>query len=126
MDAQSFCREHYVDLVSVRSLQENKEIFETTSKSIVINFWDGVCGAWIGLHRTRTWSDSSNSSFTYWREGEPDNGKNSMYNYLYEHCTAVSLNHLGQWTDENCETSLPFVCYSCEYRATVLCMNITY
>ncbi|XP_036418685.1 C-type mannose receptor 2-like [Colossoma macropomum] len=114
MDAQSYCREHYVDLASVRNQEENLEIFTETRRSFEIQFLDGVWGVWIGLYRTRTWSDNSNSSFTYWRKGEPDDGKNSMFENLDQHCTAVSLNDYGQWTDENCLTALPFVCYSCK------------
>uniref|UniRef100_A0A8B9KIR5 C-type lectin domain-containing protein n=1 Tax=Astyanax mexicanus TaxID=7994 RepID=A0A8B9KIR5_ASTMX len=103
MDAQKYCREHYVDLASVRNQEQNLEIFRKTSEITAIQFVDGVWGVWIGLHRTRTWSDNSNSSFTYWKQGEPDD---------------VSFSQSGQWTDENCLTALPFFCYSCEYRFT--------
>ncbi|KAL6472008.1 hypothetical protein MHYP_G00206580 [Metynnis hypsauchen] len=113
MDAQSYCREHYVDLASVRSQEENLEISTEIRRSFEIQFLDGVWGVWIGLYRTRTWSDNSNSAFTYWKKGEPDNGKNTMHENLDQHCTAVSLNDHGQWTDENCLTTLPFICYSC-------------
>ncbi len=64
---------------------------------------------WVGLYRTRSWSDQSNSSFSNWRTGQPDNAGNSEY------CTAVSFRDSGSWTDENCNTALPFICYSGEY-----------
>ncbi|KAI4904503.1 hypothetical protein NFI96_023577, partial [Prochilodus magdalenae] len=124
VDARSYCREHYVDLASVRNQEENQEIFKKTPKNIEIQFLDGIWGVWIGLYRTRTWSDDSNSSFTYWREGEPDNGKNSMYENLDQHCTAVSLNSYGRWTDENCLITLPFFCYSCESKFILCLINI--
>uniref|UniRef100_A0A3B1J034 C-type lectin domain-containing protein n=1 Tax=Astyanax mexicanus TaxID=7994 RepID=A0A3B1J034_ASTMX len=120
MDAQKYCREHYVDLASVRNQEQNLEIFRKTSEITAIQFVDGVWGVWIGLHRTRTWSDNSNSSFTYWKQGEPDDGKNSVNDYLDQHCTAVSFSQSGQWTDENCLTALPFFCYSLNSTAEPL------
>ncbi|KAK2872517.1 hypothetical protein Q8A67_022414 [Cirrhinus molitorella] len=43
---------------------------------------------------------------------QPDNGANVQGEQGYQHCTTVSLQHFGQWTDENCFASLPFFCYS--------------
>ncbi|KAI4875619.1 hypothetical protein NFI96_008201 [Prochilodus magdalenae] len=99
--AQRYCREHYTDLASVRSESENQKI-----KSI-LRYNNGYYKyLWIGLYRTRSWSDKSNSSFSNWRPGQPDNaGQN-------EHCTAVSFIDFNQWTDENCDQAFPFLCYS--------------
>ncbi|KAI4903284.1 hypothetical protein NFI96_004359, partial [Prochilodus magdalenae] len=99
-EAQRYCREHHTDLVSVRSEAENQML-----KSFVKYYHLHL---WIGLYRTRSWSDGSNSSFSNWRPGQPDNyGQN-------EHCTAVSFSddYFGQWTDENCDQAFPFLCYS--------------
>ncbi|KAI4905497.1 hypothetical protein NFI96_014281, partial [Prochilodus magdalenae] len=96
-EAQSFCREFYTDLASVRNETENFSL-----RPITDNFF----AAWIGLYRTRSWSDKSNSSFSYWKAGQPDNAEESEY------CTAVSFSESGQWTDENCGNTLPFLCYS--------------
>ncbi|XP_072546937.1 uncharacterized protein [Salminus brasiliensis] len=111
-EAWRYCREHYVDLASVRNQEQNLEIFKRTSESTPIKFLDGVWGVWIGLHRIRTWSDDSNSSFAYWKDGEPDNGESSVSEYLNQYCTAASFSRSGQWTDEDCMRALPFVCYS--------------
>ncbi|XP_066502968.1 macrophage mannose receptor 1-like [Hoplias malabaricus] len=119
-EAQSYCREHFVDLASVRNQQENMDIFTKTSENIIINFSDGLWPVWIGLYRTKTWSDKSNSSFTYWMEGEPDNGRNSVDDLLDQHCTVVSLGHWGQWSDENCLSTFPFICYSLNSTAEPL------
>ncbi|XP_076832308.1 macrophage mannose receptor 1-like [Brachyhypopomus gauderio] len=116
-DAQSYCREHYLDLASVRNPEENKEIFQRTSESIQIKLWHGIWGVWIGIYRNLTWSDQSKSSFTFWKPGEPDNGKDSVLDFLDQHCTAVSFGKSGEWTDENCLTALPFICYSYSYTA---------
>nr|XP_055035543.1 C-type mannose receptor 2-like [Misgurnus anguillicaudatus] len=95
-EAQSYCREHHTDLVSIRNETENKRI-----TSLIQNY-DWV---WIGLYRSRSWSDQSNSTFSNWRSGQPDNAAYS------EDCTAVSFID-GKWTDENCDLSLPFFCYN--------------
>ncbi|XP_051733304.1 macrophage mannose receptor 1-like isoform X1 [Ctenopharyngodon idella] len=96
-EAQSYCREHHTDLVSIRNEIENYRV-----QSLIPYYYT----VWIGLYRTRSWSDQSNSSFSNWRTGQPDNAGNSEY------CTAVSFNDSGNWTDENCNTAFPFICYS--------------
>uniref|UniRef100_A0A8C2FCE9 C-type lectin domain-containing protein n=1 Tax=Cyprinus carpio TaxID=7962 RepID=A0A8C2FCE9_CYPCA len=98
-EAQRYCREHHTDLVSIRNETENQKIQYLLKN----NYYYSV---WIGLYRTRNWSDQSNSSFSNWRTGQPDNAGNSEY------CTAVSFSDSGNWTDENCNTALPFICYS--------------
>ncbi|KAL1253177.1 hypothetical protein QQF64_017870 [Cirrhinus molitorella] len=96
-EAQSYCREHHTDLVSIRNETENYRV------QILLSFYSVV---WIGLYRTRSWSDQSNSSFSNWRTGQPDNAGYSEY------CTAVSFSDSGSWTDENCNSALSFICYS--------------
>nr|XP_055035772.1 macrophage mannose receptor 1-like isoform X1 [Misgurnus anguillicaudatus]XP_055035773.1 macrophage mannose receptor 1-like isoform X1 [Misgurnus anguillicaudatus]XP_055035774.1 macrophage mannose receptor 1-like isoform X1 [Misgurnus anguillicaudatus] len=96
-EAQSYCREHHTDLVSIRNETENQKI------QIL---WQNIGPAWIGLYRSRSWSDQSNSSFSNWMPGQPDNAVGSEY------CTVVSLGDSGKWTDENCLHRFPFLCYS--------------
>nr|XP_055035542.1 C-type mannose receptor 2-like [Misgurnus anguillicaudatus] len=96
-EAQSYCREHHTDLVSIRNETENKRIRSLLQKN---DYW-----VWIGLYRSPSWSDQSNSTFSNWRSGKPNNVENS------EDCTAVSFID-GKWTDENCDLSLPFFCYN--------------
>ncbi|KAI4905502.1 hypothetical protein NFI96_014286 [Prochilodus magdalenae] len=114
-EAQSYCREYYTDLASVRNNTENQKLRSLTS--------DSYYSAWIGLYRTRSWSDQSNSSFSYWKAGQPDNAGQREY------CTVVSFNHSGKWTDENCNHILPFLCYSGEYISfvkNILCFKNVY
>ncbi|XP_030630836.1 macrophage mannose receptor 1-like [Chanos chanos] len=104
-EAQSYCRDHYTDLASVRNETEQKLIHNTTRGNYV----------WIGLFRTSMWSDKSNFSFTNWRSStseQPDNGGYLPGVIGTEHCTAVSFGDSGQWTDEYCLDRFPFVCYS--------------
>ncbi|MCI4386916.1 hypothetical protein PGIGA_G00068300, partial [Pangasianodon gigas] len=109
-EAQRYCREHYTDLTSVRNEAENQKIRSLSSYDYY--------SVWIGLYRTRFWSDKSNSSFSNWAPGQPDNYAQN------QSCTAVSFNSdyyyhyyyyyqgLGKWTDENCGEVFPFLCYS--------------
>ncbi|XP_047661864.1 macrophage mannose receptor 1-like [Tachysurus fulvidraco] len=101
-EAQRYCREHYTDLTSVRNETENLKL-----RSLLHNYFDYYTAVWIGLYRTRSWSDRSNSSFSYWKPGQPDNSDQNEY------CTAVSFNitDSGKWTDENCNKTIPFFCY---------------
>ncbi|XP_047661521.1 lymphocyte antigen 75-like [Tachysurus fulvidraco] len=98
-EAQRYCRELYTDLASVRNETENQKIRSMFNNTDYSSFW-------IGLYRTRSWSDKSNSSFSNWKPGQPDNYRQN------ESCTAVSFNDSGKWTDENCVDTFPFLCYS--------------
>ncbi|XP_029692633.1 putative C-type lectin domain family 20 member A isoform X2 [Takifugu rubripes] len=54
MDAQSYCRQHYTDLASVRDKSENEQIQLISSSPQI----------WIGLYRGPwKWSDGSSTSF---------------------------------------------------------------
>ncbi|XP_057215742.1 macrophage mannose receptor 1-like [Triplophysa rosa] len=112
-EAQSYCREHHTDLVSVRNEAENQKIrYSIKNYYYNYNYYDyyeyyyDYYYGWIGLYRTRSWSDQSNSTFSNWRSGEPNNAGDSEY------CTAVSFSDAGEWTDENCDYQLPFICYN--------------
>ncbi|KAG9266251.1 C-type mannose receptor 2-like [Astyanax mexicanus] len=98
-EAQRYCREHHTDLVSVRNEAENQKL-----RSLYNDF--DYSDVWIGLYRTRSWSDNSSSSFSFWKTGQPDNAGVSEY------CTAVSFSDSGKWTDENCGQAFPFICYN--------------
>ncbi|KAF7229842.1 transcript variant X1 [Nothobranchius furzeri] len=103
MDAQSFCRENYIDLASVRNQTEN---------SIIRNLI-GYTQAWIGLYREKLWSDGSSSLFQYWSYYEP-NGYPG--NYYDPKCIAASSYDSGKWSDEQCTERLPFICYRNDFH----------
>ncbi|KAM4536991.1 receptor-type tyrosine-protein phosphatase eta-like [Odontesthes bonariensis] len=91
-EAQTFCRENYVDLASIRNQTENAIITNLSGGNFV----------WIGLYRQTEWSDGSNSLFQHWAATEPNNGQHE--------CVAASFADSGSWSDEDCTQSLPFIC----------------
>nr|XP_046175958.1 macrophage mannose receptor 1-like [Oncorhynchus gorbuscha] len=92
-EGQSYCRQHYTDMASVRNLAESRKIGNIVPKGNWV---------WIGLFRDWSWSDQSNSSFRYWRSGAPNN--------RYGYCVSM-FDKSGKWVDYTCGTKLPFCCY---------------
>ncbi|XP_047460970.1 mucin-5AC-like isoform X4 [Mugil cephalus] len=94
-DAVLYCRRLYTDLASVRNMEESYEIRRVAKNMSV----------WIGLFRTKEWSDRSQSNYSYWKEGQPDNLRGG------ENCIATDLSNTGLWSDEVCSNELAFICY---------------
>ncbi|GAA6221703.1 secretory phospholipase A2 receptor-like [Lates japonicus] len=94
--AQRYCRENFVDLVTVRNKTENFEIQNLASG------W-----AWIGLfgYPRVHWSDGSVSSFRSWYSS-------GHAIHVTVTCGAAALQNSGKWRLLPCGTRLPFVCSS--------------
>ncbi|XP_041812433.1 lymphocyte antigen 75-like [Chelmon rostratus] len=93
-EAQSYCREHYTDLASVRNQAENDQIRKMTKDNAY---------TWIGLYRDSwKWSDGSTHSFANWATNAPS--------VTYSHSCAVS--NFGKWQNADCNMPRNFVCYS--------------
>ena len=97
-DAQKYCRSKHMDLASVRNQTENNTISQTAGNKEV----------WIGLFKGWKWSDQTNSVFTFWRTGIPDNSQG------YEDCAVTWRDHEGKWGDRKCTEKHPFFCYESE------------
>ncbi|XP_039656970.1 macrophage mannose receptor 1-like [Perca fluviatilis] len=95
-EAQSYCRDRHTDLASVRSAAENKKVQEAAGGNWV----------WIGLSRDSwKWTDGSNSSFNFWKVGQPDNKNRN------EICVAADFSQSGAWEDWPCDMERAFICY---------------
>ena len=95
-EAQSFCREHYTDLASVRNEAENQKVQELALKGGYV---------WIGLFRDSwKWSDGRDYAFTYWTDGEPDG--------FTETCVLARFGNSGLWIDWFCDSKAETICYS--------------
>ncbi len=110
-DAQKYCREKHTDLVSVRNETENNQIQTFINQNLTSSKQ-----VWIGLYRFWVWSDNSTASFTHWMSGEPNIGakQDSI-------CTSTDMKYEGQWIDDYCTDSYPFVCYDGEYINHLIC-----
>ncbi|XP_073725579.1 C-type mannose receptor 2-like isoform X1 [Misgurnus anguillicaudatus] len=93
-DAQTFCRQHHTDLISVRNQIENEQIQKIMKDK-------NISEVWIGLFRDSwEWSDESESGFRNWHPSEPNHPDT-------EKCVEYNP---GQWNDVDCSKSYTFVC----------------
>ncbi|XP_046870154.1 macrophage mannose receptor 1-like [Hypomesus transpacificus] len=99
-ESQSYCRANHIDLVSVKTLDEKKQIF-----SQIIP--EPYCqkGFWIGLSRVKwQWSDQSNFDIGNWNVKQPNKWDEKQ-------CVEMSIPS-RVWNNDGCEQAKPFICYN--------------
>lgn len=98
MEAQSYCRQHYTDLASVRNKSENELIHLISSSQQI----------WIGLYRGPwKWSDGSSTSFLRTRT-------NINETYARDR-TSCGVFYNKMMRVSNCDTELFSVCQMGEF-----------
>ncbi|XP_073763931.1 C-type lectin domain family 10 member A-like isoform X2 [Danio rerio] len=107
-NAQRYCREHYIDLFTVRSEEENQ---------LLHNMSEMYTCTWIGLFRDSwKWSDHSADPVSLrWATGQPDNALGN------ENCAVVDKN--GLLADKPCSEPFRFIC-SIRSRQNVLRLEL--
>ncbi|TRY65491.1 hypothetical protein DNTS_021724 [Danionella cerebrum] len=109
--AQTYCRQRYNDLFTVRTLAENMNLHQTMQ---INNF----SNAWIGLYRASwRWPDPNLSVFSLpWASLQPDNLMDD------EDCAAVD--NTSQIGDELCNRELFFFCSTTITKLQVLRLEV--
>uniref|UniRef100_H2ZTL4 C-type lectin domain-containing protein n=1 Tax=Latimeria chalumnae TaxID=7897 RepID=H2ZTL4_LATCH len=101
-DAQSYCRTHHKDLVSIHSKEEVKTLLEKygdVSKNYL----------WIGMEKNASknqwlWSCGEPVNFTFWLGGQPDNFDK------IEDCGVLQPS--SEWNDAPCNMLAYYMCFS--------------
>ncbi|XP_055074193.1 macrophage mannose receptor 1-like [Misgurnus anguillicaudatus] len=102
-DAQQYCRDQYIDLVTIRNQTEN---------TLLTNLRYGYGEVWIGLFRDSwKWSDQSNLSSSNQLAAQSLNGAN-------ENCSTT--NYYGIFEDWVCSTPFYFYCNTVKLRRQIV------
>lgn len=96
-DAETYCRQHYTQLVIIRSIQQMQQIM-----SIVPG------DAFVGLI-SAMWSDNNFYPFRYWTTTSFHETR------VVNNCVAMVISASGQWNDVACTVVNPFICYGGGY-----------
>ncbi|KAG2469244.1 PGCA protein, partial [Polypterus senegalus] len=102
-DAQSYCRSHYTDLVTIENQTVNDQLLQIL----------GQRQGWIGLrHGNDTWQWSDGDQLTY------KNWNPTRY------CARVQPD--GSWADSICSDQIPFMCYKAHVLAPLYTVGILF
>lgn len=111
--AQTFCRENYKDLASIRNLNENQQLLGIAEKQ----------SFWIGLFKDYwKWSDATNFSFQFWLSRELNNAIDAN-----PYCAMIIPSEGGRWGVKKCVQQHPFLCYKnvTEQKFSISPMKLT-
>lgn len=114
-EAQQFCRDNYIDLVTLSDRAEMDQLFA------VENFMNAEY-AWIGLKKTsqnqwrwalavREFYKEGETGYRNWGPREPTNGSD-------EYCSV--MDDKGHFRDTQCEPYRTFVCYDGNYCPAII------
>ncbi|KAL1280945.1 hypothetical protein QQF64_015545 [Cirrhinus molitorella] len=108
-EAQSYCRQFYIDLPTIHNSEENNQI-----KQILLNGWQ----IWIGLFLDPwEWSDQWDLRFRHWAAGQPSMNTGA--------CVGMSATDSGKWSQQHCDLQQPFICYGDDKRKKIVRLKVT-
>ncbi|KAI7809621.1 hypothetical protein IRJ41_012963 [Triplophysa rosa] len=89
-DAQSYCRNNYIDLATVESSTDQQELYDFGE-------------VWIGLFSDSwQWSDQWSIFFRNWVAGHPSGSGD---------CVAMLTTDSGKWAHDSCDVKRHFICH---------------
>ncbi|XP_053092870.1 macrophage mannose receptor 1-like [Pangasianodon hypophthalmus] len=107
-EAQAYCRENYVDLLTMETQEEKDNYRNYTQGNCSAGCWTGLSGN--GQKMTFTqWSDGSLLTFTHWGKNEPSNTIDANCVYTNNH-----------WHNDYCTNARTFICYTWEPELIVV------
>ncbi|GAA6082896.1 lectin BRA-3 isoform X1 [Tachysurus ichikawai] len=100
-EAQTYCRNNYVDLSIIDTQSEFESFVSQTSNVLYVNSWIGLRKA-DGVELFTQWCDGRALEFSMWALGQPDNLEKQS-------CVFIRQN---MWKNKGCEEELYFFCYT--------------
>uniref|UniRef100_A0A8B9JAC4 C-type lectin domain-containing protein n=1 Tax=Astyanax mexicanus TaxID=7994 RepID=A0A8B9JAC4_ASTMX len=105
-EAQKYCREKFTDLATIQN-QEEVDAVKSALNGASGYFWIGLRQDPEQTIRSWIWSDGSNSSYTDWSDGEPNNAVGDI-------CVQLQSVSGYRWADSGCNCiNLPFYVKPC-------------
>ncbi|KAI8514629.1 hypothetical protein Bbelb_072200 [Branchiostoma belcheri] len=116
-EAKKQCEQLGANLASITSRGEANFI-----NTIITDGKWGVHFVWFGLHRNdgfEKFTDGTKVSYKNWETGQPNDKRHLFSGYKGQDCVGIYSKtgrgihtpvHKGQWNDDQCYRSFPFIC----------------
>uniref|UniRef100_A0A8C5EAU8 C-type lectin domain-containing protein n=1 Tax=Gouania willdenowi TaxID=441366 RepID=A0A8C5EAU8_GOUWI len=114
-EAQTYCRQTYADLATIRNKEQNDQLLDTITSA------GQSSEVWMGLYSTIDWRWSDGFSgvganYSNWKHGQPD------FYAAKEFCVVIG----NVWIDVSCSSKWRFVCYNGENMKNQIFISIKY
>ncbi|XP_077410510.1 C-type mannose receptor 2-like isoform X2 [Vanacampus margaritifer] len=107
--AKEACQRNNSELASVSNEPENADIFRLLT---------GQQKAWLGLNRDSwKWTDGSGIVFSRLQRKKPEACVNAS-------CIAANIKNSAQWTNHDCHSRHPFICYQVVQPITIRLVRV--
>lgn len=106
VEAQTYCRQRYTDLVVIDSTQDVNRIMDKMNENYFFSFWIGLYEdvfTWRWSLSDESYYEDAEAEFRNWAAGEPKDQTS------VPHC--VGIRDTGEWQDLDCGLLHYFCCY---------------